>query len=381
MKFAIVESVVTEGGHEIDYDRILVEELTSQGHIVEFYVPEGHIFKCNYGVPVHHLKGSGISYKGTRGIKKIWLSIKREFNRQMWYKQVYRYACDKCFDAIIFPSATYRYLRALGKNDLIKSPIPVIFIMHGLTPKEVLKVFKQATSLKKVSNIKIAIQTFAKEKLQMLDLPNIYYFDPPAYIPRDIETSGVRLKPDILKLGFFGQYRKEKNLDGFLDIFTSCKFSRPVKLIIQGATQSQTDADDFERLIAKYANMKDIIEFINRPLIGRDWQSGIASIDALIMPYGNERYRYHTSAMLSTAIGFNKAVVIADNVNPEVIHKYRIGESFPNGDMTKFKQILEEFVNNFDSKSVFYSEQLFKANAAFAPSKLAEKLIYMATSP
>ena len=84
MRFAIMESVVTPGGHEIDFDRLLVEELTALGHSVEFYVPEGHKFKWNYGVPVHHLPGTGVSYKGAKGIKKLFLSVKREWHRQKW---------------------------------------------------------------------------------------------------------------------------------------------------------------------------------------------------------------------------------------------------------------------------------------------------------
>ena len=78
MKFAIVESVVTPGGHEIDYDRILVEELSALGHEVEFYVPEGHQFKWNYGVAVHKLEGEGVSYKGSKGLKKLYLAIKEK---------------------------------------------------------------------------------------------------------------------------------------------------------------------------------------------------------------------------------------------------------------------------------------------------------------
>lgn len=69
MRFAIMESIITEGGHEIDYDRILVEEFTKLGHEIEFYVPEGHQFKWNYGAPVHFLAGSGVSYKGVRGLR------------------------------------------------------------------------------------------------------------------------------------------------------------------------------------------------------------------------------------------------------------------------------------------------------------------------
>ena len=36
----------------------------------------------------------------------------------------------------------------------------------------------------------------------------------------------------------------------------------------------------------------------------------MASVDTLVMPYGNERYLYHTSAILSNAIGFKKTIII-----------------------------------------------------------------------
>ena len=111
-----MECVVTPGGHEIDFDRILVEELTALGHSVEFYVPEGHQFKWDYGMPVHHLKGTGVSYKGAHGLKKLVLAARREWHRQKWYTQMYALACEDKFDAIIFPSATYRYLRALKRR-------------------------------------------------------------------------------------------------------------------------------------------------------------------------------------------------------------------------------------------------------------------------
>ena len=45
MKFAIMENVSNVAGHEIDFDRILVEELCVLGHSVEFYVPQGHKFR------------------------------------------------------------------------------------------------------------------------------------------------------------------------------------------------------------------------------------------------------------------------------------------------------------------------------------------------
>ena len=376
MKFAIMESIITPGGHEIDYDRILVEELTALGHEVEFYVPEGHVFKWNYGAIVHSLPGRGVSYAGARGIKKAWLSAKREINRQRWYKKMYMCALEKKFDAIIFPSATYRYLRALKLNSLKESPVPVIFIVHGMTPQEAPLLVKQAEIIKKNSNIKIAIQTFSKDSLQSsINLANISYFYPPNYIPRDVEIPPKTDIPEILKLGFFGQYRKEKMLDQFLDIFITCNFKRQLRLMVQGATTTAIDAADFERIIAKYASYSKIIEFCHRPLIGKEWQQAIADVDALVMPYGAERYRYHTSAILSTAIGFRKPVIIADNINPEVLAEYDIGVSFTSGDNQQLKDALESFVTTFDEKSEIYRNELQRANVNFSPRRLAEELV------
>ena len=374
MKFAIVESVVTPGGHEIDYDRILVEELSALGHEVEFYVPEGHQFKWNYGVPVHKLEGEGVSYKGSKGLKKLYLAVKREINRQKWYKQIFKFATEEKFDAIIFPSATYRYLRALSKSKLKHSAVPVIFLIHGLTPKESVKLKKYADYFRTYKNIKIGVQSFAKEKLDV-ELKNVDFFYPPNYIPRDITLNNS--KNLELVLGFFGQYRKEKNLDDFLDVYIKCNFKVPVKLIVQGSTQTKDDAEDFVRIINKYS-VYDNIEFWHKALIGSEWQKGLASVDTLVMPYGNERYLYHTSAILSNAIGFKKTIIIADNVNPEVLEQFNIGKSFQNGDFHSLKNTLELFVNNYSDNKKQYEIELEKAYEMFSPTKLAENIIKLA---
>lgn len=377
MKFAILESVVTPGGHEIDYDRILVEELTALGHAVEFYVPEGHEFKWNYGVPVHHLPGKGVSYAGARGFKKLCLSAKREYNRRRWCNKMYQYAVEKRFDAIIFPSATYRYLRGLQYNQLLKATVPVIYMIHGLTPEETTRLFEQAEQVVDAANIKIAVQTFAPDALQT-KLPNISYFPPPAYIPRDIEYKQYITYEKTLRLGFFGQYRKEKNLDAFLDAYFSCDFSSPVKLIVQGATQTPGDAEDFERIINKYSGQKEKIEFIHKPLIGKEWQAGIQSVDAIVMPYSNPRYRYHTSAMLSTAIGFYKPIIISDMINPEVLEEFKIGIGFDGSSAEHLKKALEEFVNTFEKNKEGYEQELRNANEKFLPKRLAENIVTLA---
>ncbi len=376
MKFAIVETVVTPGGHEIDYDRILVEELKALGHEVEFCVPEGHRFQWDYRVPIHELPGAGVSYDGIKGVQKWWRAWRRERRRQGWYEAMQKYAEAGTFDAIIFPSATYRYLRGLRRSCLIKSPIPLLFLIHGLTPKEVGRLFEQAKAVASSPLVKILVQTFARQALQT-SLGNIHFCNPPAYIPRDIPGRGLPDCPETLTLGFFGQYRKEKNLDTFLDVFGACRFERKVKLLIQGATKSDEDAADFERIIAKYG-ADTRIEFLHKALIGPEWQKGIDSVDALVMPYPAERYRYHTSAMLSNGIGFYRPMIIADNVNPEVLAEYGVGIAFDGKDLQSFQTALETFVNTFDVRFEEYRSELKRANDDFSPRKLAQTLVDLA---
>lgn len=378
MRFAIMESVVTPGGHEIDFDRILVEELTALGHSVEFYVPEGHEFKWNYGVPVHHIPGTGVSYRGAHGLKKIILSAKREWHRQKWYKAMYRFAQKGAFDAIIFPSATYRYLRALRHNPLKDSPVPVLFLIHGTTPAEAKRLNDVAAKFNDRPNIRIGVQTFAREKLH-LTARHLRVYGPPNYIPRDIKCEPhFPAADEVLTIGFFGQYRREKNLEHFLKAFLAGNYNRKVKLFVQGATQTDEDAADFERIINKYKKNKNI-EFLHKPLIGIDWQKGVASVDVIAIPYGNKRYLYHTSAIISNAIGYRKTIVVADSVNPEILSQYEIGVAFKNGDMSDLSIALETFVNSYDEKKTTYKEELERVYNDYSPERMAQNIVSLAS--
>lgn len=376
MRFAIMECVVTPGGHEIDFDRILVEELTALGHSVEFYVPEGHNFKWDYGMPVHQLSGSGVSYRGAHGLKKLLLAGKREWHRQKWYQQMYQLACANQFDAIIFPSATYRYLRALKRNPLRRSPVPVLFLIHGVTPKEAVKLNREAEALAAYPNVRIGVQTFAAKKLH-LTAKKLRIYGPPNYLPRDINPADYKKNPEVLKLGFFGQFRREKKLEDFLQAFTGCHFTRPVKLLVQGSTQTPEDAAEFDRIIKEYEGA-DNIEFWHYPIIGIEWQKGLASVDVLVMPYGNDRYLYHTSALISNAMGYREPIIAADNVNPEILQNYHIGMSFHNGDMQDLQRTLETFVNTYEMQKSVYAKELERAYSDFAPSRLAKNIVALA---
>ena len=295
MKIAIFESIVTPAGHEHDFDKMLVTELQDAGHTVEFFVPQNYPFKVDYGVPVRHLPGEAVSYAGASGLKKLLLAAKREVRRKKWFDKLYEYLRDRQVDALIIPTATYRFLRTIRRSRLKDSPIPVIPILHGVNNKEAERFFGQATALEGSGQVKIAVITLGDE-LFGRQRRNITCLKPPVFrpplVPRAAEADSG---PPVL--GFFGQYRREKNLDGFLTVFCSSQFSQPVKLFVQGATVLPEDAADFKRIQQKYADVPNI-EFLHKALIGEEWQQAIAGVDALIMPYSAERYRYHWSAML-----------------------------------------------------------------------------------
>ena len=365
MKFCIFENIMTSGGHEVDFDRILVEELQKRGHIVNFDVPENFKFQFDYKVPVNYLNGEAVTYTNSRGIKKLFAAAKREINRQRWYKQLFERQEE--FDALIIPTSTYRYLRALNKSVLRKINVPVIFILHGINPSEVDKFFDEAQKLLPYKNIKMVVLTF-NDNIFGRRLDNIFPIYPPAYIPRDINFNAeFRMQNSKLTVGFFGQYRREKKLEDLLEVFIKGKYTRPLKLIVQGSTMHIEDSEDFERIINKYKFQKNI-EFLHKGLIGAEWQKAIAGIDALLMPYSAPRYKYHWGGMLFTAIGFKKPVIASDDMNPEVFEKFAVGETFPSGNLDALGNVLEKFINDFDSNSPKYEEGLNLASEAFSPS-------------
>ena len=78
MRLAIFENIMTPGGHEVEFDRILVEEFRALGHEVEFYVPENFSFQFDYQTPVNRLKGDAVTYTNSRGLKKIFAAAKEK---------------------------------------------------------------------------------------------------------------------------------------------------------------------------------------------------------------------------------------------------------------------------------------------------------------
>ena len=371
MRLAIFENIMTPGGHEVEFDRIIVEEFRALGHEVEFYVPENFSFQFDYHTPVTRLNGDAVTYTNSRGLKKIFAAAKREINRQRWYAQLFD--AQKNFDALIVPTSTYRYLRALNHSRLKKISVPIIFILHGINPTEAPKFLDAADKLSSNMNIKPVVLTFT-DNIFGQRRENIYTIYPPTYTARDLKVDPkISAAGEVLKVGFFGQYRREKNLRGLLEVFLRGKYTRRVELQIQGSTMHAEDSDDFEAIIRQYQS-DERLSFLHKGLIGAQWQRAIFGVDALLMPYSSPRYRYHWGGMLFTAIGFGKPVVASNDMNPEVFDLYRVGETFQSGNLDELARVLETFINDFDKNFPTYAANLKAAGENFSPVNFARRI-------
>ena len=377
MRIAILESIVMPAGHEVEFDRILVEELKKQGHEPVFFVPEHFPFKLDYHCDVEYIEGGeAISYACVSRLKRLWLSLQRERRRIAWLNS----ACQKCADgkcdAVIVPTNSWRVMRSIRHSILKNSKVPFLFMFHGIMPKDRQRFGDGVKSLKEYPNVHLGALGLQTEFPELADCPNFHTIMAPVYIPFDLPVTPEFHVHDPLRLGFFGQYRREKNLDFFLQAFVKANFTTPVTLTVQGATATQVDSDDFERLRNEYANYKNI-HFLHKNLLGIEWQQEIMNIDVMLLPYGAERYRYQPSAMLFTAIGYYKPVLQSPEMNPEILQEFNIGEAVKLDSVDVFSKQLEKFVNEFPEKQESYRQGLIKANEKYGQDKLIQCIVHI----
>lgn len=368
----MLETRATPGGHEIDFDRFLLEELAVLKCSPSLCIPRGLHIPWDHGLPCHELSAPALSYNAVPKWKKMFVAAAMELRRLAWFNEMAALGNTNAFDAMIVPTASHRFLRSLRHSRLNKSKQPVLFIMHGITPADMPKVIRGCDKIKGNPNLRVLVISLTPE--QTPDLPNLVAVPPPIYVPKEVPVPDWYTPKDEITLGFFGQYRREKNLDGVLDAFASASFSRRVRLMAQGSPATPEDRADFLRLMHKYED-DERITFIPRALIGREWQEALAKVDALLLPYGTDRYKYQCAAMLFTAMGFRKPVLAADMVNPSVFSRFPIGKAFSATDPAALKPALEQFVNTFDDSAEAYRSGLESAAAFYSQRKVAAAIL------
>ena len=404
MRVAILESIVMPAGHEVEFDRILINELKQQGHEPVLFVPENFPFKVDYGVDIVYLEGGEVvTYAGASKWKKPFLSILRERRRRSWFTSAAQKIKEHNIDALIIPTGTYRYIKALLDTPLKDSQAAVHVIFHGIGKGEMDRFIKQAHRANAYKNVYLDVISLRDDMLRP-DLPRVRKILPPVFLPsselsgkqgngttqgaanqQELEhlnsTDGIGANKERtisvdkpIKLGFFGQFRKEKNIERFIDAFVSLNYDDSVQLVVQGATVKPEDGELFESIIKQYSKYSNI-QFIHASLIGKDWDRALLSVDALLLPYGAERYRYHWAAMLFTAIGFQKPVLISPEINPEVLEQYSIGEVLNLDSVNSIGQGIQRFVENLQHNKEQYDQGLMNANEDYSHRALIQSII------
>ena len=404
MRVAILESIVMPAGHEVEFDRILINELKRQSHEPVLFVPENFPFKVDYGVDVVYLEGGEVvTYAGASKWKKPFLSILRERRRRSWFTSAAQKIKEHNIDALIIPTGTYRYIKALLDTPLKDSQAAVHVIFHGIGKGEMDRFIKQAHRANAYKNVYLDVISLRDDMLRP-DLPRVRKILPPVFLPssevsgkqENATTQGAANQQEFehlnsidgigtneertisvdkpIKLGFFGQFRKEKNIERFIDAFISLNYDDSVQLVVQGATVKPEDGELFESIIKQYSKYSNI-QFIHASLIGKDWDRALLSVDALLLPYGAERYRYHWAAMLFTAIGFQKPVLISPEINPEVLEQYSIGEVLNLDSVNSIGQGIQRFVENLQHNKEQYKQELMNANEDYSHRALIQSII------
>ena len=380
MRVAILESIVMPAGHEVEFDRILINELNRQGHEPVLFVPENFPFKVDYGVDIVYLEGGEVvTYAGASKWKKPFLSILRERRRRSWFTSAAEKIKEHNIDVLIIPTGTYRYIKALLDTPLKDSQATVHVIFHGIGKGEMDRFIKQAHRANAYKNLYFDVISLRDDMLRS-DLPRVRKILPPVFLPStelsEEQGNDTISANNTIKLGFFGQFRKEKNIERFIDAFVSLNYDNSVQLVVQGATVKPEDGALFESIIKKYSQYSNI-QFIHASLIGKDWDRALLSVDALLLPYGAERYRYHWAAMLFTAIGFQKPVLISPEINPEVLEQYSIGEVLNLDDVHSIGQGISQFMENLQHNKEKYKQGLVDANNNYSHKRLIQSVIHI----
>ena len=373
MKIAILETVKATAGFELEFDRIIIESLKSEGHEPVLFVPEGTVLDQDFSIPTTYLTGGEIiSYDGAGKFKKLWLSLQREQRRIKWFDSAVEKAKAEQVDVILLTTATYRYLRSLKKSQMRHSDIPIYFIFLGVNPQEKPKFLKKALECLEYKHIHLCVTTL-RDDFGAERPANVKLLAPPIMVP---DHSRKKMNDhNVLKIGFFGHYRKgEKNLEWILEAINKASFNREVQFVLQTVPTTASDQAEVEALVEAYKKDEQIL-FITKKLLGDAWYQAIQDVDIVFLPYTAERYLYNWSAIYFTAIGCCKPVLVTKTLNPEVMKEFHIGEYIELEQFELFSAQITKFVNSFAEKQAQYNANLQKANLKYGKKQFVANLL------
>ena len=92
-----------------------------------------------------------MTYAGASKWKKPFLSILRERRRRAWFTSAAKKLEEHHCDALIIPTSTYRYIKALLDTPLKHARVPVHFIFHGIGKGENVPVLETGGTCQSIS--------------------------------------------------------------------------------------------------------------------------------------------------------------------------------------------------------------------------------------
>lgn len=375
MRVGILETVKTRAGFELEYDRLIIDELKNQGHEPILLLPENSSLEVDFGIPVEYLSGGEIvSYEGMGKIRKLWGSVQREVRRVKWFNSACDIARDGKVDIILITTATYRYLRSLHKSRLKNSPVPVVFMFLGVNPQERPKFLKEAYKCNGYKNIKLKI-TSLRDDFKNENVSNLVVIPPPVLVPLEIQVEDKLKYKKPIQIGFFGHYRKgEKDIDGILEAFVNAKVEGKAELVVQAAPTTIEDKTDLDEIMKRYKEFKEV-KFIEGRFSGKQWYELLQSVDVIFLPYSSPRYIYNWSAVYFNALGLFKPVLVTDILNPEVMAQYNVGKVVNVKNKTIFSEQIYDFINDYKEQLPVYADELHTVNNIYSTRKFILNLL------
>lgn len=375
MRVALLETVKTSAGFEQEFDRLIFDELKKEHHEPVLYLPENSNLPVDFGVPIEYLSGGEIiDYEGVGKLKKIVLSLKREYRRIKWFNSAYDKAKRGEIDAIILTTATYRYLRSLHKSKLRNAPVPVIFVFLGVNPQEKPKFIKEALKCKNYPNIKLKI-TSLRNDFVGYEFANLEIINPPVLVPRSMNISHKSDYREPIRIGFFGHYRQgEKDIEGIISAFLEANSSRKAHLVVQAVPTTEDDKSSLNQIISRYQNSIGV-EFLTKKFYGKEWYEAIQSIDVMLLPYSKERYLYNWSAVYFNALGMFKPTISTKYLNPEVMLNYNVGLEINFDNICTATKKLKWFIDNYEKNCTNYNKELVRFNNDYSVTNFLNNLL------
>jgi hypothetical protein len=354
MRIAILESIVMPAGHEVEFDRILVEELKKQGHEPVFFVPEHFPFKLDYHCDVEYLDGGeAISYAGAGRTQAAPAVVPAGAPPPGLVQQRLREGRSR---AIAMPSSCRRTAGASCArywNSAIKnSPVPVSVPIpwdHAERQGALLRWRQEPPGLLEYPSRGSGLADFVPRAGRLPELP--YSHGAGLHPVRSAGHAGVPCARAAAARLLSASTAARRTSISSCRHLSEATFTNPVELTVQGATVTQADSDDFER--SEAVSMHRMRQY---PLPAQEppghrmaarahgHRCPAPAIRCRALPLPAQRHAVHRNRLLQAR------PAVSGDESRDLCSEFKIGEAVKLDSVETFSKQMEDFVNTFPQK-------------------------------